>query len=215
MLGIKSKHILKKILQSLEYKIFLNLIKYNKKLQKKLDIAIEDYKIYNQIEFEIIPNYQQRKIFIINKVELDSFIHISINDSKDYINNFFPISKIKIVIDPEVKSLKDFFKNLDYIEVFKCTKFNRRDIIDMSHMFSGCKNLKKLDISKFKTDNVTNMSYMFYCCKSLPYLDLHNYNTNKVKNMQNMFDQCSSLDSLDLNNFNTSNVIYMNDMFYN
>ena len=47
MLGIKSNYILKKIVQNLEYKINLNLIKYNIKLQQKLYITIEDYKIYN------------------------------------------------------------------------------------------------------------------------------------------------------------------------
>jgi len=220
MLGIKSQYILKKIVQNIEYNIFLNLIKYNKKLQQKLYMSIEDYKIYNQIEFEIKPNDNLEKRFINIKEEFDSFVHISLNDNKDYIksfniNNSIPINKIKIIIDPEIKSLKEFFKNLDYIKEFKCTKFNRRDITDMSYMFYGCKDLIKLDISKFKTDNVTNMSYMFYFCKSLSYLDLHNFNTTKVTNMKNMFDQCSNLVNLNLNNFNTSNVIYMNDMFYN
>ena len=167
MLEIKSKIILKKIFKNIENKIWLKTIKYNKNLQNKLDISIEDYKKYNQIEFEIEPNNKFDKIFINCKVEFDPFIHISIDNNKNYLNTFiiddvFCLKKIKIIIDPEIKSLKGFFKNSEYIEELKCMKFNRRDITDLSEMFSGCKYLKYLDISKFKTDNVTDMSYMIY-----------------------------------------------------
>ena len=48
MLEIKSKIILKKIFKNIENKIWLKTIKYNKNLQNKLDISIEDYKKYNQ-----------------------------------------------------------------------------------------------------------------------------------------------------------------------
>ena len=34
---------------------FLKIIKYNKNIQNKLNISINDYKEYNHIEIEIIP----------------------------------------------------------------------------------------------------------------------------------------------------------------
>ena len=37
----------------------------------------------------------------------------------------------------------------------------------MSHMFSGCSSLKKLNISNFNTNNVKDKSYMFSRCISL------------------------------------------------
>ena len=53
MIEIKSMHILKKILLFLEPKKYLSLIKYNKEIQKKMNISIKDYKEYNQIEIEV------------------------------------------------------------------------------------------------------------------------------------------------------------------
>ena len=44
------------------------------------------------------------------------------------------------------------------------SKWNTKNAIDMSYMFSGCKSLNNLpDISKWDTKNVTNMSFIFYC----------------------------------------------------
>ena len=54
LLKIKSKYILKSIFDILIEKKFLQIIIYNKKLQKKLDKKINDYKYeYLKIEIEI------------------------------------------------------------------------------------------------------------------------------------------------------------------
>ena len=52
---IKSKYILKIIFSYINPKISLGIIKYNKKIQSKLELSLEDYKGYNQIEIDIIP----------------------------------------------------------------------------------------------------------------------------------------------------------------
>ena len=139
MLEIKSKIIIKKIFQNIKDKVFLQMIKYNNILQKKLDITIEDYKTYNQIEFEIKPNHN-KTITINRKEEFNSFMHIFIDDDKNDIKSLTidsssQINKLKIIIDFEIKSLKGFFKNSEYISELKCIKFNRKDIKDMSEMF--------------------------------------------------------------------------------
>ena len=63
---IRSNFILKNIFKNLNQKIKLNLIKYNKEIQKKINISIKDYQIYNEIEIEIIPTNKiiGREIFI-------------------------------------------------------------------------------------------------------------------------------------------------------
>ena len=211
---------MKKIKQNLNQKRCLQLVKYNKKMQEKLDISIEDYREYNQIVFELYPNDEIGNIFF-NSIMIDSrYMHIYINDGKNekkgsIIEHKDIIKKIKVVIDFEIKSLNSLFINFDNVVDIQCTKFNRKDITDMSKIFYGCKNLMTLNIENFKTDNVTNMSYMFHKCISLLVIDLNNFNTSNVQNMQNMFEECLQLRQLNISNFDTSNVIYMNDMFSN
>ena len=51
---IKSKYILQKIFKNLEYNKKLVIMQYNKKLQEKSDLNINDYKEYLQIEIEVV-----------------------------------------------------------------------------------------------------------------------------------------------------------------
>jgi hypothetical protein len=50
--NIKSPYILQKICNNLETRRGLYLIRYNKNIKKKLDINIDDYKEYSEIEIE-------------------------------------------------------------------------------------------------------------------------------------------------------------------
>ena len=57
--NIKSKYILKQIFDNLKINESLEIIKYNKKIQNRLNIKINDYiycsETYTKIEIEIIP----------------------------------------------------------------------------------------------------------------------------------------------------------------
>ena len=63
----------------------------------------------------------------------------------------------------------------------------------MSYMFYLCNSLKSLpDISKWDTKNVTNMSCMFYYCKSLKSLpDISKWKLNKELDKEDMFKGCN------------------------
>ena len=247
---IKSKYILSKPFEYISRFKFLNIIKYNKTLQKKVNISINTYIKYFQIEIEITP-YQEEikdnKVFIniMNKKD-EKFYHIYFNGKKEevkrnYIKPNEKVSKIKIIIDKEVKSLENLFGGIDILKTIKFKNFNRTDITNcksmfdscsklinlditklktdnatnMDSMFSLCSFLKKLDLSNFKTDKVENMKEMFWGCKSLKKLDLSNFRTDKVKNMFMMFCECESLKKLDLSNFRTDKVVNMSAMFDN
>ena len=83
--NIKSNIILKKIFDYLQRDIFLGIIKYNKKIQKRFNISIDDYKNYfSDIEIEIIPkkDIYDRDKFINYEKEEESFYHIYFNDNK-------------------------------------------------------------------------------------------------------------------------------------
>ena len=77
------------------------------------------------------------------------------------------ITKIKILIDMEVKSITKLFKGCPYIKEIKFIKFNWIDFTDFCEMFSSSKHSINLDISKLKTDNIENMESMFNACFSL------------------------------------------------
>ena len=71
------------------------------------------------------------------------YYHIYLDDSKNeikrnYITKKDKFSKIKIIIDYEIKSLIELFKDCPFIYSINFIKFNRRDITNINNMFSGC-----------------------------------------------------------------------------
>ena len=81
-----------------------------------------------------------------------------------YIDEEDKVTKIKIIIDYQVKSFKDLFYECKCIESINFKKFYRNNITDMSGMFFECSSLKELNLNNFNTNNVTDMSCMFYKC---------------------------------------------------
>ena len=110
--NIKSKYILREILTHIKKCTALQIIKYNKNLQNKLEMNKNDYKeyseLYSDIEVEIIPikdikNLKNDKLINIKKQE-ESYYHIYINQNKEEFKNYYlnkneNIKKIKIIID--------------------------------------------------------------------------------------------------------------------
>ena len=219
---IKSNHILKTIFEDLTKIKTLEIIRYNNKLQNKLNLNINDYKemAIIEIDLKVIPT---REIYKSNLINLDNnenngcYFHIYLKDNKKEVIAKFvdnEIKNIKIIIDPNVISLCGLFKGRKNITKIKFNKFYRTTIIDMSYMFYECSLLEECDISCIKTKNVKDMRCMFSGCSSLINLDLSNFNTKNVKDMSYMFSGCDLLHELNISNFNTENVKYMNYMFY-
>ena len=220
--NIKNKYILKKIVHYVLEKRNLNLVKYNKKLQNRMDISIDDYKKYDRIEIEIIPveelsdiNENNKFINFMNKKQ---FYHIYFNESKKEIKRNFikkgeNVEKIIIKIDIKVSSLKKLFYECEATKEIKFKIFNTKNITDMSFMFSSCSNLVKLDILKLLTDNTTSMYNMFSNCIKIKELDLSSFNTENVEDMDSMFYGCESLEKLDISKFMTYEDSHMISMF--
>ena len=84
---IRNKYILKQIFEHLNQKKFLNIIKYNKNIQNKLEINQNDYKKFCEIEIEIIPTedkeYKEGLFINFNNKEEESYYHIYYNDRKE------------------------------------------------------------------------------------------------------------------------------------
>ena len=222
--NIKSDYFIRKIFDNIQTRKSLEIVKYNIRIQKRINININNYKefseLYSSIEVEIIPMKNKATNFIMIKEEDRKYFHIYFDDNKEEVkrkyyselNDRDEVSKIKIIIDYQVKSFQDLFKYCKFVESINFKKFIRNNITDMSGMFFGS-SFKEINLSNFNTDNVTNMSLMFYNCSSLKELNLSKFNTNKVTNMYCMFNGCSSLKELNLSNFNTNNVKNMSEMF--
>ncbi len=220
---LKSKYILQLIFDNLSKRKSLNFIKYNKNIQNKIDININDYKefseIYSSIEMEIIPvnNKYGKFINIKNQGDLKYF-HIYFDNNKEeikrnHLDKNENIKKIKVILEHQVESFEDLFRDCECVESIYFKKFCRNNIKNMEGMFYNCSSLKELNLSNFNTDNVTNMRYMFFKCSSLKKLNLSNFNTNNVTALKEMFWGCSSLEELNLNSFNTNKVKSFYRMF--
>ena len=119
--NIKSKYILQKIFDFLLKKKLLEIIKYNKNIQKRMDIDnTKDYKEYSEsyssIEIEIIPAENKYGKFInIDKTEDEEYYHIYFdNNYKEVIKRYNlneneKIKTIQIIIDYQVKSFNRLF----------------------------------------------------------------------------------------------------------
>ena len=204
--SLKSDYFLQKLYDIMPKKKKLEIVKYNKKVQNRLDLGIKDYKEYSEtyssIEIEIIPTKGKYGKFININENDKLYYHIYFNDNKEEIKNKYEIeeedkvTKIKIIIDYQVKSFRELFKRCECIESINVKKFYRNNITDMNCMFFGCYTLKELNLNNFNTNNVTDMSWMFRLCSSIKELNLNNFNTNNVTNMSCMFYGCSGSDDL-------------------
>ena len=200
LLNIKSNYILSTIFENINPKIYLEIIRYNKQLQNKLNKNINDYYYLfdkKEIKIELISKLKEKNIFI-NPFKDENYFHIYFDDSKEeikrnYVTKSDKIKKIKVIIDSKIKSLFGLFQYCECVKKIEFKKFNNHDIDNMANMFFSCTSLKEIKFSKFNTDNVTLMSWMFQNCKSLSELKLSKFNTSNVTKMGFMFKDCSSL----------------------
>ena len=178
--NIKSKYIFNKIFNILKTKRRLNLIRFNKNIKKRLNININDYKEYFEIEIEIKPvNNEYGKFININK-EDEIYYHIYFNNNREeikrnYLNENENVEKIKIIIDHQIKSFEKLFVYRECVECIYFKKFYRNNINNMSFMFSDCSSLKELNLNNFNTENVKDMSGMLSRCLSLKELIFNNF----------------------------------------
>ena len=154
--NLKSDYFLEKIYNKIKKKKSLEIVKYNKKVQKRLKLSIKDYKEYSEtfssIEIEIPWKKKYGKFININENN-KIYYHIYFNDNKKEIKNKYEIKikdkvkKIKIIIDYQIESLEFLFYCCKCIESINFKKFYRNNINNMYCMFYGCTSLKELNFS--------------------------------------------------------------------
>ena len=221
LLKIKSKYFLEKLFQHLKPNLPLKIMKYNEKLQNKLNISIKDYKILSEMEIEIKPTEEKYGTFINYNKEQDSYIHIYFNNTneeikRNYINeNDNKIITIKIIIDYPMNKFIGLFKDCKCIESIDFKICKRKDINSMREIFSGCSSLKKANLSNINIINTTDMKSLFSGCMSLQEVNIPKGSLNNITQTNNMFKGCTSLKELKLRAYktNSTKAIIVNNMF--
>ena len=121
--NIKSYYIIKAIFDLMKKNKSLKIMKYNKKLQKILNLSINDYKEYSQIrisiEIEIKIADNKYGKFINRNIKKNNYYLIYFayfdNSTKEIKSSYLrpneKVKSIKIIINYQVKSLKNYFLN--------------------------------------------------------------------------------------------------------
>ena len=96
---MKSKYIIQKIFNNLETKRMLNLIRLNKNIKERLNININNYKEYLEIEIELKPLTNKYGKFINFDYKDEKYYHIYFNNNKEEIkrNYIIIVNKSKIL----------------------------------------------------------------------------------------------------------------------
>ena len=128
---VKSYYIIQKFFEYMTERKSLEIIRYNKSIQKRIDININHYKAYSEtktsIELDIIPMKGEYGDFInINEGD-KKYFHIYFNDNKKEIektllNKDDNVSKISIIIDYQIKSFLGLFYDCGCIESIEFKK---------------------------------------------------------------------------------------------
>ena len=218
---IKSKFILKQIFNNLTNKSLLQIIRYNKNLQKKLGKTKTHYKReYLNIIIEIIPeeNILKNHAEILTK-KTAYFPHHGIVSHGDsgYEFTFINIKKkyksyFHIYFNDDLNEIKrDYITEKDKVSKIKVVIDYK--IKSLSRLFKMVKCIKCINFIKFKNKNINNMSHLFDSCLSLKEINFSEFITKNVTDMYCMFMSCYQLESIDLSKLDTSKVRDMSNMF--
>ena len=131
---LKSDYFLQKIIDNIPKKKYLEIMKYNKKLQKRTKLTFNDYKefsqLYSSIEIELKISDNKYGKFINIKDKEKEYYKIYFNNSnedmkRNYLNQNEKVKIIKIIISHQVKSFKELFRECKYIYSIKFKKYIR------------------------------------------------------------------------------------------
>ena len=135
--NLKSDYFIQKFFGYISKRKSLEIIRYNKSIQKRIDININHYKAYSEeyssIELDIIPMKGEYGKFINVNENDKKYFHIYFNDNKKKeikktsLHNDDNISKISIIIDYQIKSFSLLFYDCWSVESIKFKKFYRNN----------------------------------------------------------------------------------------
>ena len=121
---IKNNYILKQIFEKLKTYTKLEIIKYNKQIQKRLNLSVKDYKeycqLYSSIEIELkVEDNECNKLINISDKE-KKYFHIYLDNSnketkRNYLKENENAKNIKTTTNHQVKLFKSSLHNCSHI----------------------------------------------------------------------------------------------------
>ena len=154
-----------------DYKDFGKIIRYNKRLQNKLNITKKDYKDFGKIIIELYTNgypNTDRPIFIYNNCLNLNYYHFYFNEDKKEQKQ----KKIYYDINRNVKKIRI---ELDY------------QVKSLCLLFKLCESIKAIHFLKFNRSDIRNIDRMFWKCDNLKEINLSNFNSENIDNMRELF----------------------------
>ena len=214
LLKLRDSRVLNRIYDNVFWYKLFKIIKYNKKLNKYLDLDNN----LSPIIIEVIPYEDREGIFINIFKEEEKFIHVYFDDDPNeyktnYLDKNHHIKKIKIIIDPSMKECTYLFYKCLVIKSITFIQFKRHNIYYMNYMFARCYNLQNIEFNEFNTDVVLSMKLMFYKCYNLKILDLKKFNMKNVLDYSGMFYKCENLTDINVDYFYFENAVNTEFMF--
>ena len=184
-----NQYYIDKVIEEKECKIDLEI--YNKKWQKLIDLLLKkDY--HKRPNIDEVYNYLNKNEIILD-IEIDIFDINKKIYFIDNTPNHTEIKEInelntKLYINNRIKKYKKFFiPKKEGIYTIKLM-FNFL-MEDCSYMFFNVKQLISVDLSSFNTTNIINMGYMFSGCNNLKSINLPLFGPNSgVKKMKCLQD---------------------------
>ena len=172
---------------------------------KEIDIISKGYYSYSSL-------LDKMNIRIENEIKQISLKYKFYNAGK--YNVYFIVKDEYIIYSIDMHYL---FYQCSFLEKVNFSLFNPKNVEingNIESLFSGCSQLKEIDLSFLNNCKMTNINNLFCNCKSLEKLNLSSLDTSKVTDMAGLFSDCEKLKNLDLSSFNTSNATSMNSMFH-
>ena len=142
--NIKSRYILSKIYDNMPKKKKLEIVKYNKRIQNRLNLSAKDYKEYSEtftpIEIEIIPDKGKYGKFININENDKLYYHIYFNDNKEEIKNKYRIKEeVDVTIHEYYIDEEDKVTKIKIIIFLFTIKYNRNKL-DKKYILLKIKN---------------------------------------------------------------------------
>ena len=190
------------------------------KNDKKGNEFKEIYFLDNKSNMETKTQLYKENEEIKNLTDNDVVLYIN-DEKKQHFSKFFKPDKegnyeIKIVFKKNIKDCSFMFSGCDNIKNIDLSSFDSSDTTNMYYMFGKCHFLKGIKFDNLNIENVTDMSYMFNNCSELEKIEFpKSFNTKKVSNIEFMFHNCYELRDISFGDFNTDNVKSMKGLFGN
>ena len=206
---------------------------FNTKKVKNMNNAFKDCdSLYDfdlnliEIELEISKSDLNQKIYFLNnnmnhqndelKNLNDSIVDLYIDDGKYNFRKYVEPKNVGecsmlLIFKKKMKDCSYMFSGCKNIKKINLNLFKIQDTINAAHMFEDCEKATKLELPR--DINTNSVSYMFKGCKELESLYLHNFYTKNATDMSHMFEGCKRIEELDLKSFDTQNVTDTSHMF--